>query len=98
MSYSNELVRYVRGHFSCEEQLMEIYGVPDVDDHKEEHADLLRMIGEKRKLVEAGKRDHRIFLSFFDAWFDGHSFGFDKKLGQTMNEHGQTPMRTRCGM
>ena len=94
----DELVRYVRWHFTCEEQLMDIYDIPHADEHKEEHADLLRMIRGKRKLIKTGKKDHRIFLKFFDSWFVGHSFGFDMGLGQAMGEKWKAPMHTRCGM
>jgi hemerythrin len=94
----DELVRYVRWHFNCEEKLMEIYDIADIDDHKEEHAALLRMIRDKRKLAEAEKGGHYVFLGFFDAWFAGHSFGFDKRLGQAMREKWNPPLHTRCGM
>jgi len=94
----DELVRYVSWHFKCEEQLMEIYDIPHADDHKEEHADLLRMILDKQKLVEIGERDHRVFLSFFDNWFAGHSYGLDRRLGQAMREKRNPLMHTRCGM
>ncbi len=94
----NELVRYVSWHFKCEEQLMEIYDFPGADDHKEEHADLLGMIKDKRELIEKGKRAHRVFSGFFNEWFTGHSFGLDEKLGQFMREKWNPPMHTRCGM
>ena len=78
----DELVHYIRWHFKCEEQLMKIYDIPDADDHKAKHADLLRMIQDKRELIRTGKNGHRIFLDFFDTWFAGHSFGFDKNWGR----------------
>ncbi len=94
----DELERYVRWHFKCEDQLMKIYDIPDANDHREEHADLLRMMQDKRKLVKTGKNGHRVFLGFFDDWFAGHSFGFDRRLGRSMREKWNPPIHTRCGM
>ncbi len=94
----DELECYVRWHFKCEEQLMDIYDIPDSDDHKEEHRVLLKMILDNRKLVKTGKTDHRVFSHFFEDWFTGHSFGFDESMGKFMRERWNPSIHARCGM
>ena len=80
-----ELINYTKWHFACEESLMEILNYEKYDEHKEEHISLLNMLSEKAEQVKLNKTAAYELSSFLFNWFGGHSFGYDKELGQFVN-------------
>lgn len=81
-----ELKNYVRWHFPCEESLMVILNYKKYDKHKEEHIDLLNMLSGKIEDINSIKTSIHEIPDFLYNWFGGHSFGYDKELGQFVNQ------------
>ncbi len=81
-----EIKNYAAWHFACEESLMEILNYEKYDKHKEEHIDLLDMLLKKTEEVKYNKTAVYEFPKFLYSWFGGHSFGYDKELGQFVNQ------------
>ena len=76
------IIDYTRTHFAAEEAHMEKMGYPDLDEHKETHAQLLREVNSLRE--EAGQGDRAVMgrlLVFLQSWLVGHIIGIDKKYG-----------------
>ncbi len=89
-----DLIEHARLHFSTEESLMQQYGYPDYDKHKQEHKDLLNLLSDiKGKFV---KRSHSFadfdydladnWLVIHTDWFSVHITHSDRDLGVFLNE------------
>jgi NNP family nitrate/nitrite transporter-like MFS transporter len=76
------ILEYTRTHFSSEEAYMAEMGYPDLDQHKETHAQLLRELDSLRQDASSGDRSvmDRL-LVFLQTWLLGHIVGIDKKYG-----------------
>ena len=81
----NELMLYARFHFSTEERLMEQYGYPVQDDHRQSHLDLLESIDHIRTRLKQGSE--LISLQTLKDWLLEHIEHSDKLLGAYLSDH-----------
>ena len=85
----NRLLAFSRMHFTSEEQLMEHYAFPGLDEHRAEHRRLLARLLESAGSMERGERvAMRPLLGFLREWFTGHIRRFDHRYGTWLNERG----------
>lgn len=76
------VIDYTKTHFQAEEAYMEKVGYPDLEAHKESHAQLLKEVLGFREA--AGSGDPEVmdrFLVFLRTWLLGHIVGIDKQYG-----------------
>lgn len=84
-----ELIEYTRTHFASEESLMESYRYPELDSHRQLHADLLGHVQDMELRLDVGDPSTAIDLSRFLAeWLINHIQGIDKRFGAFVAEHG----------
>lgn len=82
----NDLVAYTVQHFSMEEQLMKTHRYPAEPDHKREHDDLKKPVGELQEKMKAGKITISIeTMSFLKNWLNNHILASDKRLALHLN-------------
>lgn len=85
----DELAQYSIVHFDTEESLMEQYGFPETEAHKEEHEEFKE---EVRELLEDLQNErltmpNRVSL-FIKSWIMRHIEGTDKKYSRFFNSKG----------
>jgi len=74
------LLEYTRVHFTAEEALMEQYGYPDYQLHKQAHVDLVRQVEDIYTQFKNGKQLQPIsIMQFLVNWLTSHIKGEDKK-------------------
>jgi len=75
-----ELVNYVKVHFSTEEKIMTATKFPGLTDHKKEHEAFIRTVVENIRDYEAGKRyTLSTFSRFLKDWVLSHIAMIDKQ-------------------
>jgi hemerythrin-like metal-binding protein len=83
------LVDYTKEHFQREEELMEKYGFPGLEAHRQQHQS---MVDEVNKLVSAyhKNRDATIegAIRYLQTWLIHHIKGTDKEYSAFLNEKG----------
>lgn len=70
----SEIARYSREHLAAEEDAMEKYGYPDLENHRREHDKFRNMVKEI-----ASKHDKVTTLKALKDWFGDHIMVTDKK-------------------
>lgn len=74
------LLEYTQVHFTAEEALMEQYGYPDYQLHKQAHVDLVRQVEDIYTQFKNGKQLQPIsIMQFLVNWLTSHIKGEDKK-------------------
>ncbi|WP_078790005.1 bacteriohemerythrin [Trichlorobacter thiogenes] len=74
------LLEYTQVHFAGEEALMEQYGYPDYQRHKQTHVDLVRQVEDIYAQFKNGKQLQPIsVMQFLVNWLTNHIKGEDKK-------------------
>lgn len=76
--------RYSREHFAREEDLMQKFGFPGLDEHRERHAELVSELDELIEEFERGA-DHDLSnktMQFLEDWLLHHILIEDKKIGR----------------
>lgn len=82
----DELIKCTIWHFSHEERLMVKYAYPAMDEHKEEHEDLINSVREfQQKFIQTGKLDEKD-LAFLERWLTEHILVADQRLGAYLVE------------
>jgi hemerythrin-like metal-binding protein len=85
----DEVIEYVKTHFTAEEKLMEDYKYPDLDNHRRIHVELALKAVEFRKNYKGNSSSGNLrFSQFLIEWLMGHIMGVDKKYGKFLNETG----------
>jgi hemerythrin len=85
----NQLIGFARMHFASEEQLMEQYGFPGLEQHRAEHRRLLAQLLESAHRVQHGQLVAvRPLLEFLRDWFMEHMGAFDRQYAPWFNERG----------
>jgi hemerythrin len=83
------LVEFTRMHFWSEEQLMERYSFPGLDEHRAEHRRLLTQIQESGHKLQHGVTLHmRPLLGFLSDCYQEHMEGLDQEYGPWLNARG----------
>lgn len=79
----DEIVRHTQAHFEMEERLMAEHRYPRTDEHKAEHASLLRKLLRHKQGVEAGDAEMTAsLLHFLDFWWTHHILDSDRAMAK----------------
>lgn len=84
-----DLIGYAATHFRAEERYFDLFGYPDTENHKKEHADFLKSTAafiDKFEKGETALTDEVMY--FLGKWLVGHILGVDKHYSEFFNEHG----------
>ncbi|HOJ43227.1 MAG TPA: bacteriohemerythrin, partial [Syntrophorhabdaceae bacterium] len=83
------LVNYAATHFATEEKYFDMFKYPDAPNHKKEHADFVKKVGEFQDGFKKGNLALTIeVMHFLKDWLTKHILGTDKKYGPFFNEKG----------
>ena len=78
----DDLIVRITAHFGMEEQLMAACSYPDGDEHRAEHAKLIKDALDYRAKF-AGDTDPSVsMLYFFDQWLTRHILASDRELAR----------------
>jgi hemerythrin len=86
--------RHAESHFKDEDEWMERTEFPPRDCHVEEHAAVLKSVGQVLEVVRQGDyAEGRRLAAALADWFPGHAFHLDSALAQWMvkQSHGGKP-------
>ena len=77
-----ELLDYTRYHFTEEERVMEAAGYPELDQHRQSHAEMVRQVADLRNRHLAGtavlSAEH--LLDYLSQWLMGHIVAKDLRF------------------
>lgn len=76
----DDLFAHTRAHFSMEEQLMAACSYPYAEEHRSEHAKLVKDLLAHRAKFDASVQPSISLLFFFDQWLSRHILNSDKEL------------------
>lgn len=83
----DELTSYTEYHFSNEEKVMTEVGYPGLEEHCQEHRDLIAQAASFQELGESMSREQLgEFYQFLRDWLVNHIIGCDKKYGEYIQE------------
>jgi hemerythrin len=76
------LAHYTQMHFTSEERFMEQIGYPDLAQHRQEHAELIRQVTAFKADYDAGKALISVkLMGFLREWVRDHIQKSDKRYG-----------------
>ncbi len=76
----DEVLDYTRYHFSTEESYFEKYHYPDAEEHKKQHAKLIKETLElKREYMDGAPGVTLELIDFLTRWLQQHILHHDKK-------------------
>ncbi len=85
----DRLLEFTRMHFWSEEQLMEKFRFPGLDEHRAEHHRLLTQIQSSARKMQHGETVHmRPLLGFLRDGYQEHMTGPDQEYGAWLNARG----------
>ena len=85
----NGLFDYTDKHFSYEEELSKKHGYPDVEDHKEEHAELIYQVARHKSMLGSGGLFRgELLVDFLQFWLINHIKTSDMKFASFLIEKG----------
>jgi hemerythrin len=76
----DDLIAHTGAHFAMEERLMAGCSYPDADEHRAEHARLIKDVLDYKNGLEASAEPSVALLYFFDQWLTRHIFASDREL------------------
>ena len=80
-------VQYVREHFTAEENLMEEFQYPDIEEHKQQHKDFVDEVFRQIKIFESQDiPDPMGFVDFLAKWITCHIATADKKYAPYLQD------------
>ncbi|NMG73269.1 hemerythrin domain-containing protein [Aromatoleum diolicum] len=82
-----EVRKYAEFHFISEENIMLDIGYPDYEEHRDEHAWLLRRLEHETHLYYTGDAPLEHLAHFMFDWFARHTTVDDKKLVDCIAAH-----------
>ncbi|WP_119308530.1 bacteriohemerythrin [Cohaesibacter haloalkalitolerans] len=84
-----QLLEHTQEHFSTEEKLMEESGFHGCEEHRHEHARVLKQMSYINEKVQTGKIAFgRAFVEDLPRWFDVHAVMMDNALATYLKETG----------
>ncbi len=84
-----KLLDYTAYHFVREEKLLQQYGYPQLEKHKEEHSILSWRVLDLRSRYESGEGVQASeVLDFLTGWLKNHIMNSDKKYATFLNSKG----------
>ena len=85
----SELVNYAKTHFKHEEEIMEKYGYPKLDDQKKEHREFINKV---KDVIDQHQRGTTLLsISIFEflvSWIKNHIMKSDMAYSKFLNEKG----------
>ena len=82
-----ELVSFAEAHFRHEERLMLSHGYDGLDDHKDEHLDLVDNVRDlQRRFHESRHQLTADNLTYLEEWLTEHIVGQDMRLGYFLSQ------------
>ncbi|ADD67151.1 hemerythrin-like metal-binding protein [Denitrovibrio acetiphilus DSM 12809] len=88
----NYLVKYVRFHFSTEEELMRKSGYPDLKEHMSAHRNIVNtLMACYKKLISSGnsERVEDELTTLLQVWFVEHIMGYDLRLAAYLRSNAE---------
>lgn len=83
------LSKYTATHFKTEEDYFDIYGYPEAESHKKEHADFVSSVMYFKEGYANGKMSLSIdVMQFLGKWLQNHIIGSDKRYSKYLNNKG----------
>jgi hemerythrin len=78
----DDLILFTHTHFALEQRLMEEHGFPELQNHIEEHLELLQRMNTLYEFL-GGSRQNKaeLFSAFLSDWAELHVLQADKVLG-----------------
>ena len=76
----DKLFADIKVHFRNEERLMATHAYPSAEDHRAEHAKLVKAAIDYRAKFDAGGEPSISLLYFIDQWLTRHILGSDREL------------------
>jgi len=77
-----ELIRCTAWHFSHEERLMMLSGYGGLEEHRQEHRELMESVREiQEEILRSGKLEEREF-EILEQWLTGHILAADMEFGE----------------
>jgi hemerythrin len=77
-----ELIRCTAWHFSHEERLMMLSGYDGLEEHRQEHQELMESVREiQEEILRSGKLEEREF-EILEQWLTGHILAADMEFGE----------------
>lgn len=86
----NFLVKYVRYHFNCEEDMMRKTDFEEYKEHREAHRKLVdELMTCYKKLISDGKTEHVMheLSALLQEWFVEHIMAYDVRLVSHMKQY-----------
>jgi hemerythrin len=89
-SILKDLIEYTKSHFETEEELMEKYSFPELEEHKREHDILANKVFALQKEFHEKKSTETIYVSldFLSSWIHQHLLKTDHKYSQFLVDKG----------
>jgi len=85
----NDLVTYTKVHFTTEQEFFRKYNYPGYAQHKGEHDNLTKQVGEFQEQYKAGRAALSVeLMQFLKDWLSGHILGSDKKYSGFLTSKG----------
>lgn len=82
INHINEIILYTQFHFCSEENIMKLYGYPNIESHRKMHIEILQNLSDKISLYELKEISLDEIMSFLVHWFLNHTINEDIKLSQ----------------
>ncbi|MBF0146258.1 MAG: hemerythrin family protein [Magnetococcales bacterium] len=87
-SLLDELIQFAKEHFRREEDLMDQYGYPELQSHREVHRFLENKIMNHKKAFLAGEAELGIAADLMKDWIVLHIQGVDRKYSRFLQARG----------
>lgn len=79
----------IRDHFLVEQDIMEEYDYPYIDDHMDEHNDfMLRALDHLKDCADDRDELAKDVLDYLVDWWEKHISGTDKRMGMFLKKNG----------
>lgn len=78
----DDLFLHTKAHFGMEEELMTACSYPYAEDHRSEHARLIKDALDYRAKFDSGAQPSISLLFFFDQWLSRHILTLDRELAR----------------
>lgn len=91
-SLISELNAFARFHFTSEENMMSSSGYPGLEEHREEHRNLIDQLSAKEMLFLKNKSNEAVgdIISFLFQWFLQHSNSEDQLFADYLKQNDLT--------
>lgn len=82
-----EIALYAKFHFRSEENVMERMNYPELEQHRQEHFNLIEVLTNKMMGLDMGIFTVEEIEGFLVSWFIEHTSGTDKRIADYQRQH-----------